>query len=137
MRQVSEMFLLDTDILIYSLKGDETVNDSIRRHIDDPIKTTVISLMELYYGVYKSENRTGNLSKVKTIAAAMEIISPGPESSEIFGLLKSDLESSDNRLDDFDLIIAAIALAHNYTLVTNNEKHFKRIQSLKIENWAA
>jgi len=130
------MFLLDTDILIYSLKGDEIVNDNIRRHIDDPIRTTVISLMELFYGAYKSENRTGNLSKVKTIATTMEIISPGPESSEIFGMLKSDLESSGNRLDDFDLTIATIALSHNYTLVTNNEKHFKRIQGLKIENWA-
>ena len=131
------MFLLDTDILICSLKGHEIVNDHIRRHIDDPIKTTVVSLMELYYGAYKSENKTGNLSKVKMIAGAMEIVLPGPESAEIFGMLKSDLAVSGNRLDDFDLIIAAIALAHNYTLITNNEKHFKRIQGLKIENWAS
>jgi len=67
----------------------------------------------------------------------MEILSPEPETAEIFGLLKSDLELSGNRLDDFDLIIAAIALSHNLTLVSNNEKHFKRIEGLKYENWAA
>ncbi len=130
------MYLLDTDILIYSLKGNEAVISHLRRHSNDPIKTTVISLMELYYGAHKSQHKTGNLSKVKAIAQSIEIISPGPETAEIFGLLKSDLELSGNRLDDFDLIIAAVALSHNLTLVTNNIKHFNRIEDLKCENWA-
>jgi tRNA(fMet)-specific endonuclease VapC len=51
-------------------------------------------------------------------------------------MLKANLEQSGTRLDDFDLILASCALAYNLTLVTNNEKHFKRIDGLKIENWA-
>ena len=130
------MYLLDTDILIYSLKGDEAVNSHLRHHLNDAMKTSVISLMELYYGAYKSQHKISNLSKVKALAQSIEIISPGPETSEIFGLLKSDLELSGNRLDDFDLIIAAVSLSHNMTLVTNNVQHFKRIENLKCENWA-
>ena len=39
-------------------------------------------------------------------------------------------------LDDFDIAIAACALAHNLTLITNNEKHFRRVEGLKLDNWA-
>lgn len=129
------MYLLDTDTLIYTLKGEKTVVQNIARHVHDPIKTTVITLMELYYGAYKSQNKNSNLSKIKTLTQFMEILPVGPETVEIFGLLKADLESGGTRLDDFDLIIASIAMAHNQILVTNNEKHFKRINGLKMENW--
>ena len=91
--------------------------------------------MELYYGAYKSQKITGNLAKIKTLEQSMEIITPGLESAEVFGMLKSQLEKTGSRLDDFDLIIAACALSHNLTLVTNNEKHFQRIEGLKLENW--
>lgn len=91
--------------------------------------------MELYYGAYKSQKITGNLAKIKTLEQSMEIITPGLESAEVFGMLKSQLEKTGSRLDDFDLIIAACALANNLILVTNNEKHFQRIEGLKLANW--
>ena len=50
-------------------------------------------------------------------------------------MLKSKLEKTGSRLDDFDLIIGAVSLAYNLTLVTNNEKHFQRIEGLKLANW--
>lgn len=131
------MYLLDTDTVIYNLNGDENVRQHIVRHIDDPIMISVPTLMELYYGAYKSQKKTSNLSKVKNLAQAMEVVPAGPEIADIFGLMKSDLEATGTRLDDFDLIIAAIALAHNLTLVTNNEKHFARIDGLKLQNWSA
>jgi predicted nucleic acid-binding protein len=55
--------------------------------------------------------------------------------AETFGMLKADLEKIGIRLDDFDLAIAACALANNLILVTNNTKHFERIEGLKQENW--
>ena len=129
------MYLLDTDTIIFSLKGDASVQKNLLLHINDPIKTSVITLMELYYGAYKSQKVTGNLAKIKTLEQSMEIITPGLESAEVFGMLKSQLEKTGSRLDDFDLIIAACALSHNLTLVTNNEKHFQRIEGLKLANW--
>lgn len=38
-------------------------------------------------------------------------------------------------IDEFDLLIAATALAGDYVLVTDNVKHFQRIEGLRIENW--
>ncbi len=53
------------------------------------------------------------------------------------GEILSQLESQGNVIGPLDLLIAAHALSENLTLVTNNEKEFKRIKSLKIENWVA
>ena len=130
------MYLLDTDTIIYSLKGDEAVKKNLRRHIQDPLKMSIITLMELYYGAHKSMRVTSNLAKVKRLEAEFDVIPTGNESAEVFGMLKSGLEKSGTRLDDFDLIIAACAMVHNLTLVTNNVAHFKRIEGLKLTNWS-
>jgi tRNA(fMet)-specific endonuclease VapC len=129
------MYLLDTDTIIYSLKGHEAVQINLSTHIDDPMSLSVISLMELYYGAYKSQKVTSNLSKIRILEKTFEIIPAGTESAEIFGILKTDLEKSGNPLDDFDLIIAACAMTYNLTLVTNNYRHFERIDGLKLANW--
>jgi tRNA(fMet)-specific endonuclease VapC len=130
------MYLLDTDILIYSLKGHETVKSNLTSHLQDPMGISAVTLMELYYGAYKSQKVESNLAKVKTIENTIEIIPVNQILVEIFGLLKSKLENEGTRLDDFDLILAATALTHNFVLVTNNEKHFSSIDGLKIENWS-
>ncbi len=129
------MYLLDTDTIIYSLKGDKAVNKNLLLHIEDPMKISIITLMELYYGAHKSERVTGNLAKVKRLENEFEVIPAGGESADIFGMLKAILEKSGSRLDDFDLIIASCAMAHNLTLVTNNTQHFTRIDGLKLTNW--
>jgi tRNA(fMet)-specific endonuclease VapC len=130
------MYLLDTDIIIYSLKAHKMVRRNLQRHLHDPIKISAATLMELYYGAYKSKQVANNLAKIKTIESALEIIPVNREMVEIFGVLKSDLEKVGKPLDDFDLILAATAMSHNLTLITNNEKHFGRIHGLKMENWS-
>ena len=129
------MFLLDTDTLIYNLKGNEEIKRNLQDHFEDPMKICVITIMELYYGAYKSKKITGNLSKVRTIENAFEIISVNSECAEILGMLKASLKKSGMLLDDFDLIIASCAMTNNLTLVTNNTKHFSRIDGLKLTNW--
>ncbi len=129
------MYLLDTDTIIYNLKGDLKVQENLKLHVNDLIQISIITLMELYYGAYKSEYVDANIAKIKTLEQSLEILPTGQETAEIFGKLKSRLESGGNRLDDFDLIIASTALAHNLVLVTNNEKHFQRIEGLRLENW--
>ena len=128
------MYLLDTDTIIYSLKGHPAVEKNLRQHFHDLIKISVITLMELYYGVYKSQKVASNLAKIKTLEGSIEIIPLGNEIVEIFGIHKANLEKIGTPLDDFDLILASCALAHNLVLVTNNVKHFQRIEGLKITN---
>jgi len=129
------MYLLDTDTVIYSLKGHESVARNLREHIHDPIKISVVTLMELYYGAYKSQKIESNLAKIKTLENSLEIVPLDKESAEVFGIYKSKLENMGTPLDDFDLILASCALARNMTLVSNNIRHFERIEGLKLANW--
>lgn len=129
------MYLLDTDTVIYILKGDPVVEANVKKHIHDPIKIGTITLMELYCGAYKSQKVTSNLAKIKNLENVMEIIPVGEEVAEIFGREKVRLEKEGTPLDDFDLVLGCCALAHNLTLVTNNVRHFKRIEGLQVTNW--
>jgi tRNA(fMet)-specific endonuclease VapC len=61
------MFLLDTDTLIYSMKGKDAVQKNLLLHFNDPIMLNTITLMELYYVAYKSQKVTSNLAKIKTL----------------------------------------------------------------------
>lgn len=130
------MFLLDTDTIIYSLKGHPGVVSQLQAHRADPMRVSVITLMELYFGAHKSQKKVSNLAKVRTIENSLPIIPVGKAEAEIFGVYKATLEQNGRPMDDFDLIIAATALANNLTLVTYNTKHFSRIEGLRLENWA-
>jgi tRNA(fMet)-specific endonuclease VapC len=132
------MYLLDTDTVIYSLNDHSIIKENLRLHLYDPLMISVITLMELYYvyyGAHKSKKTTSNLAKIRAIENSLEIVVVGRESVEIFGTLKANLEIIGAPLDDFDLVLASCALANNLILVTNNLKHFERIQGLKVENW--
>ncbi|MFO7665274.1 MAG: type II toxin-antitoxin system VapC family toxin [Desulfobacterales bacterium] len=129
------MYLLDTDTVIYNFKGHDSLVKNLHAHIHDPIKISAVTLMELYYGAYKSRKVESNLANIKALENALEIIPTGRESAEIFGSYKSRLEKLGTPLDDFDLILASCALANNMVLVTNNTRHFERIEGLKLTNW--
>ena len=129
------MYLLDTDTVIFALKGDTAVLTNLRHHARDPMKISVVSLMELYYGAHKSRKLASNLGKVKTLENAFEIIPVSQPIAEVFGVLEAGLEKAGSPVDDFDLIIASCALSHNLILVTNNVRHFERIDGLKLTNW--
>ena len=54
---------------------------------------------------------------------------------ELFGDIKTKLESEGNRIDDFDILIGSTAVKNNLIMVTDNIKHLERIPNIKIENW--
>jgi predicted nucleic acid-binding protein len=130
------MYLLDTDIVIYILKGHPTVKRNLQNFPHDPVKLCVITLMELYYGASKSQRPMSNSAKIRTLETSLEMLPVGQEVVEIFGMEKAKLERLGTPLDDFDLVLGCCALAHNLTLVTNNVKHFKKIEGLRVVNWA-
>ena len=129
-------YLIDTDILIYSLKNNLIVNDNFKKYINYPKYISVISYGELYFGARKSKNIEKNTAVVKRISEIFQIIEIDKNIMEVFGELKAKLQKTGSIIDDFDLIIGSTALSLNCILVTNNEKHFQQIKGLKIENWS-
>jgi len=129
------MYLIDTDIIIYSLKGVTSVTKNFELHADAPKAISVISYGELVYGAHKSMQVSSNLAKVNRIKEIFPIIELSPSIMDCFGLLKAQLSKNGITVDDFDLLIGATAISYGYTIVTNNEKHFSKIPDLAFENW--
>lgn len=129
-------FLIDTDIIIYSLKQLPVVKENFRMYADDPKAISVITYGELFHGAAKSRDYRKNTATVRRLSELFPITEVTKSVMETFADIKAELQRRGNIIDDMDLIIAATALTMNYTLVTNNEKHFARIPNLRIENWA-
>lgn len=128
-------YLLDTNICIAWLKGEKIIRDRFLRHSPLEITISSINLAELFFGVYNSEKVEHNLANLIDFISEIEVIDLGIESLKRYGQLKTNLREKGKIIDEFDLLIASICLANDLILVTNNEKHFCRIEGLKLENW--
>lgn len=129
-------YLIDTDIIIYSIKGNQTVQNNFLLNESSLKMISVVSYGELLFGAKKSQRIEKNLAIVYRIKEIFPIINIDKAIIETFSDLKARLQKSGKNIDDMDLLIGATALTNNLKLVTNNEKHFKKIPGLEIENWS-
>ncbi|MFA4957941.1 MAG: PIN domain-containing protein [Candidatus Methanoperedens sp.] len=128
-------YLLDTNICVYWLKGYENNELKAIEMGLDSLSISFMTLSELYYGAYKSKKINKNINSIEILKKKLLIIESNETICELFGKIKVSLRDNGNIIDDADIFIAACAISENVTLVTNNEKHFDRIEGLKIENW--
>ncbi|MBI4556511.1 MAG: type II toxin-antitoxin system VapC family toxin [Candidatus Hydrogenedentes bacterium] len=128
--------MIDTDIIIYALKGEAWVLEEFRRHSAHPKAISIITYGELLFGALKSERREENLARARRTGELFQVVEVTRAVIETFASLKASLGKSGAVLDDFDLVIAATAITLGYKLVTNNERHFRRVPGLEVENWA-
>jgi tRNA(fMet)-specific endonuclease VapC len=129
------MYILDTDICIFWLKGNRNIELKIEEYGVTNIFVTIITACELYFGAYNSQRRNENIQILNDLFNIINIIQTTPEIARIFGENKIHLKAHGNIINDADILIASIVIANNGTLVTNNIAHFKRIPDLKMENW--
>lgn len=128
-------YLLDTNICVYFLKQNAKIVDKIASVSADELAISCFNLTELLYGAYNSDYVDKNLERVRYIENTIEVISFDRKAIEHYAVIKSDLKKQGKLIDDFDILIAAVALSNEMILVTNNERHFERIPNLIIENW--
>jgi tRNA(fMet)-specific endonuclease VapC len=128
-------YLIDTDILIYLIKGNHSIDRRIKETESIPKAISVITFGELLFGAKRSVQKEKNIAIVYRLSEVFPIIEINRSTIETFTEIKATLEKNGERIEDFDLLIAATALSMNYTLVTNNTKHYQRIDGIKLENW--
>ncbi len=129
-------YFLDTNICIYFLKGkNEQIERNLKKLNPNRIKIPSIVKAELLLGALKSKNPKKNQDTILDFLDPFEIIGFNDIESEIYSVIRSKLESKGLPIVPNDLIIASIVINNNGILVTNNEREFSRIQTLKIENW--
>ena len=128
-------YLLDTNIIIYSLKKDKNVQANFLANAKIPKYISIITYGELLHGAKKSQHIEKNCTKVYRIRSLFPVIEIDIPIIEVFSDIKAKYEKIGIVVADFDLLIAATALVYNHVLVTNNTKHFEKIRELTIENW--
>ena len=99
------------------------------------IGVSAITVSELQYGVAKSKNRRLNKQRVEEFLSPLEILSFDEKAADIYGEIRLQLGKFGEPIGPLDLLIAAQALSRNLGLITNNEREFKRVKNLKVENW--
>jgi tRNA(fMet)-specific endonuclease VapC len=125
-------YLVDTDWIIDHLNGIEAITKKLEKFAPSGICTSIISVAELYEGVYGSKDYNTSLDALETFLEGITILSMDQEICKIFGRERNKLRKKGNTIGDFDLLIASICLRYDLILLTNNKKHFEKIDSLKI-----
>jgi len=128
-------YILDTDSMIYFLKGNEKMVTRISNAPQNELATTIINHSELLFGVFNSAKKKENLLKIPPFLDKMTVIPFCKHASYIFAEQKALLKKQGNIIADLDLMIASIAMRHHSILVTNNTKHFARLKKLQLQNW--
>ena len=93
---------------------------------------SVISLAELYEGVYRSADPISNETVLKDFLSGVMVLEINEEISKKFGELRAMLRTQGRLNGDFDLLIASTGLCYNLTLLTYNINEFERVENLKI-----
>ena len=126
-------YLIDSDILIYFLKGKQEVVERLSQIPIDDLYISRINYTELIYGAYTSAKINQNLKVIEPFLENFTVLEFTKASSLIFAKEKARLKKSGNIIADMDLMIASIAIENDCTLISNNMKHFERIQNLELE----
>lgn len=131
------MYILDTNICIYAMKGHPEVVRRLMREHPDQIKISAITVMELEYGAKKSKWGERSQNAMRVFLAAFEILPFIAEDAVVCGEIRADLAKNGVPIGDYDLMIAAQGLARGLTVVTHNMREFERVRGLELEDWAS
>ncbi len=130
------MKLLDTNICIHLLNAREpALRERFRSH--SPLELALCSVVraELLWGARNSGRVERNLERVHVFAEPFKSLSFDDACAEHYALIRSDLAARGQPIGPNDLMIAAIAVAHDATLVTRNQREFEPVSDLVLESW--
>ncbi len=129
-------YLIDTNICIYLMnqKPHHLIQKMKNFQVGDIVLSS-ITLAELQYGVSKSKNKENNQVRLNEFLVPFEILPFNERHTIVYGEIRSQLEKKGKIIGPLDLLIAAHALSEEFILITNNDKEFKRVKGLSVENW--
>ncbi len=130
---MEDKICLDTDFLVDFLRNKKEAVEFIKdNEINKDLATTYINIFELYYGAYKSNKRQDNIKAITLLLNRIEVLDFSDGAVKKAGEVLAELEKEGKSIEFRDLFIGTIALVNNYSIKTNNVKHFERIEGLNI-----
>ena len=125
-------YLVDTDWVIHALHGSPAVVQRLEELTNDGIGISIISTAELYQGVFYSIEPRANEALLLEFISGYDVIQVDDEICRIFANERGRLKAAGTPVSDLDLLIGCTALRHGLTLLSNNRRHFRRLQGLSI-----
>jgi tRNA(fMet)-specific endonuclease VapC len=131
-------YLFDSDVLsaVLALRPNLAVVRRLAAVPPDEQTTSAVNAGELLFGAIRRD-RPGLLERVEALLDVMAVVPFDESAARVYARLRADLEAAGTPLAEPDVRIAATALAYGLTLVTGNERHFRRVPALTLENWLA
>lgn len=130
------MKLLDTDICIHLLNAREpALLEHFRAHLPMDLALCSIVRAELLWGARNSRRVEANLERVRRFAEPLQSLPFDDCCAEHYGIVRAELARQGRPIGPNDTLIAAIGLANDATLVTRNQREFKRVTDLPVEVW--
>lgn len=132
------LYMLDTNICIDLIrKRSPTLLHKLQQAKPGEVAVSAITLSELEYGVARSTAPEKNRLALAEFMTPIMILPYGDSEAIMYGRIRAHLDSKGTPIGALDTLIAAHALSRDLILVTTNEREFRRIPGLRVENWSA
>ena len=125
-------YLVDTDWIISHLHKVEPVVQRLDDLAASGLGISIVSLAELYDGVFGANNPERSERVLQYFLEDVAVVNLDDAICRIFARERNRLRAAGTPVGDFDLLIGATALRHDLTLLTNNRRHFERLEGLQI-----
>jgi tRNA(fMet)-specific endonuclease VapC len=133
------MDVLDTTAFSAAMRHEPAMVDFLKARPPGELAVVLPVVAEIEYGIQRlepgSRKRTLLSERHAKLLSAIRVLDWTPQASVRFGGIKAALERVGQPIDDFDIAVAAIALAHEAQVITANLPHFARVQGLRCRNW--
>jgi tRNA(fMet)-specific endonuclease VapC len=131
------MFMLDTDISSYVIKGTAPAVDAHLKGLDVmQVCISAVTRAELRFGVQRLQGAIRLALAVETFLNGVHTLAWDEIAADRFAEVRADLQRGGTPIGTMDTMIAAHAKAIKATLVTRNVRHFRKVKGLAVENWA-
>ncbi len=129
-------YMLDTNICSYVLRSRPA---SVKERFDeagpDALGISTIVLAELLYGAARHASGAAIRREIRDFVSRLNVLPWNEAAAEHYGDLRAELERRGRPLGAMDLMIAAHARSRGATLVSNDVRHFERVEGLLVANW--
>lgn len=125
-------YLADTDWVVHALHGNRAVIRRLDELADEGIGISIVSIAELYQGVFYSTDPQGNELRLLEFLSGYDVVQIDDDICREFARARGRLKAAGTLIGDLDVLIGCTALRHGLTLLSNNRRHFQRLEGLNI-----
>ena len=128
-------YLLDTNICIFTIKNKPPHLRSLFNAHAAQMCVSQVTVMELYYGAYRSQQVERNLSVIEGFIARLPVTPYDSQAADHTAQIRAELASRGTPIGPYDAMIAGNARSQGLIVVTNNTREFNRVEGLRVEDW--